>query len=119
MGRPRDVFHEHERLQAEIQREKAEALGRAGERLEDVLRKLVELRHAIEDLRANVKEASFERRSILQAIRRFIREHNALRKKAMTLNKYLIIQREAVGFYDHRDVDRVYRIPDAIEEVES
>lgn len=31
MGRRRDRFDEHERLQAEIQQEKAEALGRAGE----------------------------------------------------------------------------------------
>lgn len=111
------ISKEYERLQAEIQREKAEALGRAGERLELVLRRLAELRNTIGDLRGKLNEASFEQGSILHSVRLFIQEHNALRIRAMTFHKYLIIQREAVGLYDHRDVERLYRVPDPIEEV--
>jgi len=29
---------------------------------------------------------------------------------------YLIIQRVAVGFTDHRDVDRLYRLPESLDE---
>jgi len=29
---------------------------------------------------------------------------------------YLIIQREAVGFTDHRDVDHRYRLPEPLDE---
>lgn len=110
-----EVSKEYERLQAEIQREKAEALGRAGERLELVLRKLDELRHTIDTLRGKLDEASRERDSILPTIRGLTQEHNVLREKAMTYRRYLIIQREAVGFYNHRDVDRLFRVPDLIE----
>jgi len=113
------VSKEYERLQVEIQREKAEALGRVGERLELVLRKLDEWRHTIDTLRGKLEEASLERDSILQAIRGLTQEHNALREKAMTYRRYLIIQREAVGFYDHREVDRHYRIPDPIGEIQN
>lgn len=58
MKTKRDDFEEYERLQAEIQREKAEALGRAGERLEEALRKLAELRNTIEALGEELKGAS-------------------------------------------------------------
>lgn len=37
------AFEEHEKLKEEIQREKAEALGKAGELLEAVLRRLADL----------------------------------------------------------------------------
>lgn len=111
----RDIFKEHEKLKAEIQREKAEALGRAGERLEDLLRKLVELRSTIESLGGKVKEVSPERGSLLEDIRLLAQEHNAFRKKAITYHRYLVIQREAVGFRDHRDMERLYRVPDPID----
>ncbi len=116
MGRRRDRFDEHERLQAEIQQEKAEALGRAGERLEEALRKLAELRDTIEALGQELKGATWEREALVQAIRYVTHEYNALREKAILYHRYLIIQREAVGFYDHRDVDRLYRIPDPLKD---
>ncbi len=36
-------------------------------------------------------------------------------EKADAFHHHLIIQREAVGFRDHKDVERLYRIPDPIE----
>lgn len=77
-----EVFDKYEKLEAEIKREKADALRRAGKRLEEALVRLADLRETIEALSGN-----------------------------------LIIQREAVGFYDHRDVERLYRVPDPIEDV--
>lgn len=112
----RDDREEYERLQAEIQREKAEALGRAGERLEEALRKLAGLRNTIEALGGELKGASWERETLVQGIRYLTHEYNALREKAILYHRYLIIQREAVGFYDHRDVYRLYRIPDALKD---
>lgn len=47
----REPSEEFDKLQEEIQQEKAKALGRAGERLEEVLHKLADLRSAIEALR--------------------------------------------------------------------
>ncbi|MFQ5846594.1 MAG: hypothetical protein ACE5IQ_02855 [Candidatus Methylomirabilales bacterium] len=110
----RDVCDRHEKLQAEIQREKAEALGRAGERLEEALRKLAELKDAIGSLGQELKDASPERRSLTQGVGVLAGEYNALREKAATYYRYLIIQREAVGIFDHREVERLYRIPDPL-----
>lgn len=116
-GMGRESFDQFEKLQAEIQREKAEALGRAGERLEEVLRKLTELRSAIDALQGELKRATFDHDSLRQAVRMLVREYNVLRQKATVYRRYLIIQREAVGLSDHRDVDRLYRLPDPLHEV--
>jgi hypothetical protein len=41
-----------------------------------------------------------------------------LRQKAAVYHRYLIIQREAVGLTDHRDVDRLFHLPDPFPESE-
>lgn len=109
----REVFEKYEKLEAEIKREKAEALGRAGERLEEALLRLAELRKAIEalDRMLDVKHPASH---IQQTLRLFTQEYNSLRERALRYYHYLIIQREAVGFYDHRDVERLYRVPDPL-----
>ncbi len=119
MGTGRENFEAHERLEAEILQERAEALGRSGERLEEAIRRLSELRNTIEALGGNLEDATLEREVLIEGIRYLTHEYNALREKAVVYHRYLIIQREAVGFYDHRDVDRLYRIPDPIEESET
>ncbi len=112
----RKAFEEHEKLQEEIQREKAEALGRAGERLEEAIRKLAEIGDSIETLRGELKGATFDRDAITQAVALLVQDYNILRQKTVMYHRYLIIQREAVGFFDQPDVDRPYRIPDRIAE---
>jgi hypothetical protein len=112
----REAFEEFEKLQEEIQREKAEALGRAGERLEEVLHKLADLRSAIEALRSELGAATSARDA--RAVALLVQDYNTLREKAVTSYRYLIIQREAVGLFDHRDVDRLYRVPGPIAEAE-
>ena len=120
----REVFEQYEKLEAEIQREKAEALGMAGERLEEALLRLAELRKTIEaldrmlDVRCwvleNGREVQHPASNIQQTIRLLTQEYNSLRERALRYYHYLIIQREAVGFYDHRDVERLYRVPDPL-----
>lgn len=113
----REVFEKlqkYERIEAEIQRERAEALGRAGERLEQILCKLAELSNTIESIRNKLHEGNAERHAVFRSIRNLTQEHAVLRQKAKTYHRYLIIQREAVGFRDHRDVYRIYCVPDPI-----
>lgn len=110
-----EKLQKYERIEAEIQRERAEALGRAGERLEQVLTELAELRGTIRALCQKLADAPPARNSLVQNVRILVQEHNGLRDKAVTYHRYLIIQREAVGLRDHRDVDRLYRIPDPLE----
>lgn len=110
----REAFEQFEKLQAEIQREKAEAVGRAGERLEEAIRKLAELGESIEGLRGELQGATFDRDSLTRAVGLLVQHHNLLRQKAAVYHRYLIIQ-HAVGFTDHRDVYRVYRVPDPLD----
>jgi hypothetical protein len=107
-----ETFDQFETLQEEIRREKAEALGRAGERLEEALRKLAELGESVETLRGELTGATFDRDTLTKAVGLLVERYNLLRQRAAVYHRYLIIQREAVGLTDHRDVDRLYRLPD-------
>jgi hypothetical protein len=100
-----------EALEREIQKEKAEALGRAGERLERVLGELRERAAGIRALEAGSPPAGDEggRRAAVGAA---IAEFNRVRRRAAEYYQHLIIQREAVGFRRHLDVERLYRVPD-------
>ncbi|MFN3477330.1 MAG: hypothetical protein ACK4Z6_07250 [Candidatus Methylomirabilales bacterium] len=109
----REVFEKYEKLEAEIKREKAEALGRAGERLEEALLRLAELRRAIEALN-RIVAIKHPAPNIQQTICLLTQEYHRLRERALRYYQYLIIQREAVGFYDHREVERFYRVPDPL-----
>ncbi len=112
----REPFEELASLQEEIQREKAEALGRAGERLEEALRKLAELGENIKTLRGELQGATFDRDSLAQAVALLVQDYNILKQKTAMYQRYLVIQREAVGLFDHRDVDRLYRLPQPLSE---
>ncbi len=90
----------------------------AGERLEEALRKLAELRDSIEILRGELKGTTLERDSLIRAVALLVQNYNILRQKAAVYHRYLIIQREAVGLFDHRDVDGLYRLPDPFPELE-
>ncbi len=72
-------------LEEEILAEKASALGRLGRTLESLL---VEL----------AQPMSLDR-------------YRELRREVLVQRWYLIVTREAIGFRDHRDLDRLYPIP--------
>jgi hypothetical protein len=88
-----------ERLEQEIVREKAAALGRAGERLDA----------ALADTGALAQELDAEpdpaRRRVL------LQRYEGARQRAMLARTMLLIQREAIGLRYHRDVDRQFPEP--------
>jgi hypothetical protein len=88
-----------EKLEQEIVKEKAAALGRAGERLETALAEARALGLALD------AEADPQRRS------ERLREYEAARRRAATARTMLVIQREAIGLRWHRDVDREFPEP--------
>lgn len=101
-----------ESIEAEIRQEKAEALGRTGERLERILVELAVLRNSL--LGSSVADlpspaaAEGESLAVLQErTERYIR----LREHAQQIRHCLVIQREALGLRRHEDVDRQYPVP--------
>ncbi len=86
------------RLEEEIVREKAAALGRAGERLEDALAATTALGRALD-------AEDPARRAPLLA------EYEAARRRALAARTALLIQREAIGLRHHRDVDGQFPEP--------
>jgi hypothetical protein len=86
-------------IEAEIRREKAEALGRAGERLEDAL-------NALESARASFAE--------IEAREQLAARLAVCRDRAHLAYQYLIIQREAVGVRSHLDVERSCRVSERL-----
>jgi hypothetical protein len=89
----------YERLEKEILGEKAAALGRAGERLEETLAITAELGRALDD------ETDPARRATLLA------EYEAARRRAASARMMLLIQREAIGLRHHRTVDQKFPEP--------
>jgi hypothetical protein len=109
-----------ERLQAvevQIRQEKAGALGRAGERLEEALRRLDRVRRAVELIEARLRDPglSAEDAAVLQQARMTLTARRAmLRDRASVAHQYLVIQREAVGVRDHLDIERCFRISERL-----
>ncbi len=99
-------------VESEIRKEKAEALGKAGERLEHALQELQRSREDFFRLLAAGASASLEGRAAMAlAIERKVAEYAALREQARQLRLALVIQREALGLWRHEDVDRQYPLP--------
>lgn len=88
----------YQRVESEIRREKAAALGRAGERLEAALQEAWALLARLERTPAG------ERADLLAAYRQ-------ARERAAHARLVLIIQREAVGLRHHRIVDQLFPEP--------
>ena len=87
------------RLDDEIRREKAAALGRAGERLEEALRETTEIGARL-DAAVDAEERA-----------RLLATYDAARRRAQAARYALVIQREAIGLRNHRDVDRLFPEP--------
>jgi len=94
-----DVTTAQEELEKEIIREMAEALGRAGEKVDLALLRLDVARRAL----AAAADAD-ERRRLAE-------EFNALRKDALQARQELRIHREAVGIRRNDCLDAQYPIP--------
>jgi hypothetical protein len=90
-----------ERVQREILGEKAAALGRAGERLEQALAEERQLAAALAGTR---DPADAER---------LARDHAGACGRARQARLALIVQREALGLRHHADVDRQFPEPPA------
>jgi hypothetical protein len=104
--------HAFEQIESEIRKEKAEALGRAGERLEQILLEIEEFRQEICCLVEKRLETSpGARGSHARDLEVRLAEHARLCEEAKRLRHSLIIQREAVGLWRHEDVERQYPVP--------
>ena len=91
------------RAELDIMKEKAEALGRVGGRLDESLRKITILEQRITMLEREGKGA--------RELNGLIREFNEVRQRAREYLHYLIIQREAIGFRRHANVRGMYQLP--------
>lgn len=96
MNRTRET---HERIKTEILREKAAALGRAGERLEAALDRAAAL-----DRRLAASGDPEERARLLG-------DDDDARARALRARLALVIQREALGLRHHRMVDQQFPEP--------
>ena len=104
--------HAFEQIESEIRKEKAEASGRAGERLEVTLLELEAFRREILCLVEKRLDPSFgEKDRLARDMIERLAEHARLCEEANRLGHTLIIQREAVGLWRHEDVDRQYPMP--------
>lgn len=104
-------------IDAEILREKAEALGRAGLQLEEALDDLERVREAMHmmERRLQMCSSSPEETSSLRAAHLDLAARRGiLCDRARLAYVYLIIQREAVGMRNHLDVERCYRISERV-----
>ena len=111
-----------EKIQEEMLKERAEALGRAGDSLSAALQKLREIEKRIDCELESFKntfrsrlwddaESGCLREEIVKKINREIDIYNRAREYAKLRYYYLIVIREAVGFRRHKQVEEIYKIP--------
>ena len=100
------------KVETEIRQEKAEALGRVGERLERALRELETFGRDIMNLARSTPASGLTNTAGVAAeIGEMLARYTRLRAEAKQWRDCLIIQREAVGLWRHEDVDRLYPVP--------
>lgn len=103
-------------IDAEIRKEKAETLGRTGERLERILAELADLRKELLSATAagtgsgGPGPGEDTSPSLCQKVERYAR----LRAQAHVIRHHLVIQREAVGLRRHEEVIRHYPLPPSL-----
>jgi hypothetical protein len=110
-AKPRNALAAVER---EILEEVASQSGRYGDRLDVLLGAMATLRGAIQealDRELSGGSGDADSRAALNAT---IAQYNRLRTQAQQVQHYLIIHREAMGFWNHDDVFRCYPIPAAL-----
>ena len=95
------------RIEQEIRRAKAEALGRTGERLEAALGVLADLDGRLDRLVASLAVDAGARPRVAETLE----ARNRLRDEAARLRQQLVIQREAIGVFRHGPVAERYPVP--------
>jgi hypothetical protein len=101
-----------ETIESEIRKEKAEALGRAGQDLERSLREIEMVRQECLGLLSVERQFLRDGKTCpLAEYERKAADYGRLREQARALRHALIIQREALGLSRHEDVDRQYPLP--------
>ena len=93
------LYETHRRINAEIAQEKAAALGRAGERLEEALAHVVTVGRRV-DAASDPEEQA-----------RLLGEYESVRARALHARLALLIQREAMGLRHHRIVEQEFPEP--------
>lgn len=113
--RRREVASKPRRALAAIEREILEEVasqsGRLGERLNTLLDAMQALRQTIEPGLAQRLLGHLNETRTGEALDASIGQYNRLRAQAQQVQHYLIIHREAMGFWTHDDVFRCYPIP--------
>ena len=106
------MFRDTDSQEIDIVKEMAEALGSTGARLEETLREVEDAREEM-FLLLDRQNSARDRADLTDAaaLNDYISRFNALVDKAEDARRWLLIQREAVGFRTHRDVDLHYPIP--------
>lgn len=89
----------HRRIDEEIRRAKAAALGRAGERLDEAIRETEEIGRR------------FDAAPDPAARARLFDRYELARGRAKAARYALLIQREAIGLRNHRAVDQLFPEP--------
>src|SRR5215475_13399768 len=110
-SKPRNALAAIER---EILEEIASQAGRYGHRLDVLLGEMATLRQTIEPTIAHLRQNEVDDADAYQALNAGIAQYNRLRAQAQQVQHYLIIHREAMGFWNHDDVFRFYPIPAAL-----
>jgi hypothetical protein len=107
-SKPRNALAAIER---EILQETASQSGRYGDRLDALLGEMATLRQTMEPALAQLRQDGVGDAKVWQALNTDIAQYNRLRAQAQRVQHYLIIHREAMGFWNHDDVYRCYPIP--------
>ncbi len=102
-------------LQAEMARERAAVLARAGDRLADALEKLRKMEDDIDGAMAVWRRGKADdqgnRQRLRDEINERIRAYNLQRDHVKTRYYYLIVTREAMGIIHHERLEEIYGIP--------
>jgi hypothetical protein len=110
-AKPRNALAAIER---EILQEIACQSGRYGDRLDTLLGEMTTLRQTIEPALVRLQQDGMGDAKAWQALNTGMAQYNRLRAQAQRVQHYLIIHREAMGFWNHDDVYRCYPIPAAL-----
>ena len=98
-------------IEREILEEIASQSGRYGDRLDALLGEMATRRQIIEPIMAALRQHQVQDAKVCTELNAGITEYNRLRAQAQQVQHYLIIHREAMGFWNHDDVFRFYPIP--------
>jgi hypothetical protein len=98
-------------VEKEIRHAQAEALGRTGERLQDLLDRLEALDRRLDALLPSGEAGASAAPTSPARLRSEMDARNRLRDEAVRVRHHLIIQREALGLARQSPVEQCYPVP--------